>query len=97
MGFGVKNKIENQPFVGKWDGDYSEDESASLQVGAECLSRFRGDAKKAISEYPDHATEIVLTSIFNLLAIDEPLNQVFGHVLHLIESNDTVNFNFQAH
>lgn len=97
MSLRIKQKTENQPFSGNWDGDYREDEfeSASLQIGAECLDQFLGDAKEAISRYPGHTTEIVLTSVFNLLKIDEPLDEIFGHVLQLIDANDTINYRVQ--
>jgi len=97
MSFEMKNKVENQPFSGNWDGDYREDEfeSASLQIGAECLDQFLGNAKEAISRYPGHTAEIVLTSVFNLLTIDEPLDEIFGHVLQLINANDTINYRVQ--
>lgn len=92
MSLRIKQKTENQPFAGNC---YREDESASLQIGAECLNRYLGNANKAISKYPEHTAEIVLTSVFNLLTIDEPLDEIFGHVLQLINANDTINYSVQ--
>lgn len=71
----------------------TDESSLTLIVGNECLDHFFNDSDKAISKFPNHATEIVLTSLcrrLNNMNLTSEVEQLFNHVLDLIQIHDQV-------
>lgn len=84
---------ELQPFFDVLDFMKSDEGSLTLVIGNECLDQFFDDSEKAISNYPNHVTEIVLASLcrrLNDMQLSLEVEKLFNHVLDLIQSNDQV-------
>lgn len=71
----------------------TDEGSLTLIIGNECIDRFFGNSSKAIEEQPNHVTEIVLASLsrrLNDMELTPEVEQLFNHVLDLIQTNDLV-------
>ena len=71
----------------------TDESSLTLIVGNECIDHFFNDSEKAISKFPNHATEIVLASLcrrLNDMELTPEVEQLFNHVLDLIQIHDQV-------
>lgn len=69
----------------------TDEGSLTLIVGNECLDQFFGNSAKAIEEYPNHTTEIVLASLcrrLNDMELTPEVEQLFNHTLDLIQIHD---------
>ena len=75
--------------------DFMETDEGSLTliVGNECLDQSFDNSIKSIEKNPIHSTEIVLASLcrrLNNMKLTPEVEQLFNHVLDLIQINDQV-------
>lgn len=67
----------------------TNEDSATLSIGADCLDLCAGNVNKAFDKFPAHACEIILSHLYLLFSSQlEPDAEIFGSVIKLIAKND---------
>lgn len=89
----TKQTPELLPFFDVLDFIKTDEGSLTLVIGNECLDQSFDNSVKAIEKNPIHSTEIVLASLcrrLNIMKLTPEVEQLFNHVLDLIQINDQV-------
>jgi hypothetical protein len=71
--------------------EITNEHSLTLSIGEDCLEATNGNPLKAMEKFKEHAAEIILTHLQNLLSSQDDTNhEALREVVRLICANDQI-------